>query len=60
MLSNLESSQKNALTRNFIQSVGKQKETGCESYFFAFDGCGKKHLALLKDFEEKNLIRELE
>jgi rubrerythrin len=33
--------------RNFIQSVGERKETGCESCFFAFDGCGKKHLALL-------------
>jgi hypothetical protein len=24
--------------RNIIQSVGKRKETGCESCFFAFDG----------------------
>ena len=34
------------LYRNFIQPVGKRKETGCENYFFAFDG-----------YEEKSIYR---
>jgi hypothetical protein len=58
MLLNLESSQK-TLYRDFIKFVGKRKETGCESYFSYLMVEKKKHLALLQEFEEKNLIQEL-